>query len=132
MKNLLCILTLLFSVLSMNAENTKQWSDGPLLWKDFDGIAMTGVPSYMKSELGIETQRRTDNGKSKIMLAAVAKMNKERSFADSLSKTEQRLRYHQLQFDILEGYRRDLQLDINSGMTGIEADDRLRHYNNMY
>ena len=54
------------------------------------------------------------------------------SYADSAYRTDQMLRYHQLQFDMLEIVRRRLQADLNSGMTGIEADNRVAYYQRIY
>ena len=61
-------------------------------------------------------------------------MSRSGSFApaDTMLCTRQRLRYHQLQFDLLELMRRRLQSDLNSGMTGIDADNRLKYYRNLY
>jgi hypothetical protein len=59
-------------------------------------------------------------------------MNRNESYADTLVRTERRLRYHQLQFDQLELFRRRLQNDLSTGMNGLEADKRLAHYQNLY
>ncbi|MDD2961170.1 MAG: hypothetical protein PHR45_03690 [Muribaculaceae bacterium] len=133
MKHLFWIIALFFPLMALAANEEKEWNDGALSWSDFKGRSMIpGVPSYIKTSLGIVTKQATIKGKTKMHLNAVAKIDKDRSFADSAMRTDQRLRYHQLQFDILESYRRDLQSDINTGMTGLEADERLKHYNNLY
>jgi hypothetical protein len=64
--------------------------------------------------------------------SAVALMDCNASYADSAYRTDQMLRYHQLQFDMLEIVRRRLQADLNSGMTGIEADNRVAYYQRIY
>lgn len=132
MKKISLILFLILPMLSF-ADNLKSWSEGLLQWSDFQcESVMQGVPSFMKANLYIEPKESIEDGKTVIKLAAVCNMDRDRSFADSISKNEMRLRFHQLQFDILESLRRDLQNDINTGMTGIQADQRVDHYNRLY
>lgn len=132
MKRFFLSIAIMLPLILSAVNQTKSWSDGPLTWKDFRGTPLTGVPSYLKTSLEIIPQETREGGKTKIRLAVVARMDKDRSFADSLQRSEQRLRYHQLQFDLLEYYRRDLQNDINTGMTGLEADNKLKYYNGLY
>lgn len=132
MKKLLWLLLLIVPMI-VNADNIKEWSDGPLSWNDFKGPAsIPDVPSYMKAQLVLQPENVRVKGKNVILLKAEAVMDEDRSFADKTNMTDQRLRLHQLQFDLLEAYRRDLQNDINSGMTGTQADERVRYYNNLY
>ena len=42
------------------------------------------------------------------------------------------VRYYQMLFDKLEVLRRRLQADLNAGMTGIEADARVKYYQQIY
>lgn len=137
MKNIL--LAVVASVFSLAATaTTRQWDEGPLRWSDFLGDPeVKSTTSFFKGELDIATDIEQD-GKSKFKTemrfstSAVARMNCDASYADSAYRTDQMLRYHQLQFDMLEVARRRLQADLNSGMAGIEADNRVVYYQRIY
>ena len=111
-----------------------RWSERTLQWSDFIGSSvLDGATSYMKAVLDMEAYQKQVSGNTTINLGAVAKMIRSESCApNSIGRTRQRLRYHQLQFDLLEVMRRRLQTDLNSGMTGINADNRLKYYRNLY
>ena len=114
-------------------EDVMQWSDRSLQWSDFNGVSVMGGKSYLKADLELTAFQRSDRGNTTINLGTKAIMYRSKSFAgDSVNQTRQRLRYHQLQFDILEVMRRRLQSDLNSGMNGIDADNRLKYYRNLY
>lgn len=111
------------------------WSERALRWSDFAGTSpLGGSESFLKTTLELSASQQQANGKTLINLGAVARMWRGESYApiDSSLRTRQRLRYHQLQFDILEVMRRRLQSDLNSGMTGLDADNSLKHYRNLY
>lgn len=116
------------------SDDEMQWSERALMWNDFQGESvLTGSPSYLKSELDLVAYQNTKDGNVSFNMTAVAKMYRTKSFAgDTAQQTRQRLRYHQLQFDVLEVMRRRLQNDLNSGMTGIDADNQLKYYRNLY
>ena len=106
-----------------------QWSERALRWSDFAGTSpLDGDASFLKTELILTSSQQQTAGKMQINLGAEARMSRSGSFApaDTMLCTRQRLRYHQLQFDLLELMRRRLQSDLNSGMTGIDADNRLK------
>ena len=112
----------------------KSWSDGPLTWNDFLGQAVIkDEPSYMKAYLAI-TPAEMSSSKTNVLyrLEASALMNTTVSFADNKFRTAQRLRYHQLQFDVLEYMRRRLQAELNTGISGLEAENTLRYYQQLY
>ena len=114
-------------------EDVMQWSDRSLQWSDFNGVSVMGGKSYLKADLELTAFQRSDRGNTTINLGTKAIMYRSKSFAgDSVNQTRQRLRYHQLHFDILEVMRRRLQSDLNSGMNGIDADNRLKYYRNLY
>lgn len=112
----------------------KSWADGPLVWGDFRGSSVIdGVSSYMKTALSIESEEVADKSlRNHYRLSAKAMMNRNLSFADISKCDDQRLRYHQLQFDVLEYYRRRLQTELNDGASGVEAEQRLRHYQMLF
>ena len=112
-----------------------QWSERALRWSDFAGTSpLDGDASFLKTELILTSSQQQTAGKMQINLGAEARMSRSGSCApaDTMLCTRQRLRYHQLQFDLLELMRRRLQSDLNSGMTGIDADNRLKYYRNLY
>ncbi len=132
MKHIIITLLLLLPF-NIFANTTKSWSEGELKWDDFKGVTVIpGVPSFLKGILSITPDQSYVDGKSRISLEATAKVDCDRSFADSMQRTDQRLRYHQLQFDLLEVYRRRLQNDLNSGMTGLQSDERVKYYIGQY
>ena len=137
MKRILALFTIAIVAATAVAADgdAMKWSERMLKWSDFQGSSVIdGKDSYMKTSLDIESFQKQEDGKTIIKLGAVAKMFRSGSFAtaDSTCRTRQRLRYHQLQFDLLEVMRRRLQNDLNSGMTGIDADNRLKYYRNLY
>lgn len=105
-----------------------------LIWADFRGKSvMENTPSYMTAVLAINPEEiGQDNNSSQYRLIAVAAVNCEESYVDIDRVDDQRLRYHQLQFDLLEYYRRRLQTELNSGVSGLSAENRLKHYQTLY
>ena len=128
------LLTSLTAAAQSPLAKLKKWSDGPLIWADFRGKSeVDGVPSYLKATLSIASEEYQPGSKSaSYRLSAEAVANCELSFADIDKVDDQRLRYHQLQFDVLEYYRRRLQSELNAGVSGLEAENRLRHYQMLF
>ena len=68
MKKLLWLLLLIVPII-VNADNIKEWSDGPLSWNDFKGPAsIPDVPSYMKAQLVLQPENVRVKGKNVILL----------------------------------------------------------------
>ena len=133
MKNILFLILSVILPMGVFAEDPyKDWEDGDLNWNDFQGIYVPGTQSMLSTGLDTKLNQEHIKGKIRISMKATATMNKERSFADSTMRNEQRLRYHQLQFDLLEVYRRRLQNDLNSKMTSTDIKERLKHYQSQY
>jgi len=126
---ILCVAA--FCALHAAAAPTKQWSDGPLQWSDFRGTP-TALTVISTMKVTLEATPRQEEGTDKVQLAATAMMWPEQSTAILSKCDDQRLRYHQLQFDLLEYYRRCLQDEINMGMSGMEVEKRLRDYRGEY
>lgn len=129
------ILLIAITAVALQAQtrDLKSWDSGPLQWSDFRGTSVIdGAKSYIKASLNTIPMEETKDKKMQYRIAATVVMDRNASYADSTTRTEQRLRYHQLQFDQLELYRRRLQSDLNTGMNGIEADKRLAYYRNLY
>lgn len=133
MKHVVTLILMLLPFMGIASNQIKNWSNGSLTWNDFQGTTViSGVPSYMKVILEAKPQHIVKKGKTRLSMAATAQMDCDRSFADADMRTEQQLRYHQLQFDMLEVYRRRLQKDLNTGMTGIDADNSIKYYQGQY
>ena len=137
MKRVLSILTLFLAIglpVLAQSQNCKKWSEGMLSWDDFNGSAvMKTTPSHFAANLNTVSEEDIKGGKKMLYrITAEALMSRDESYADSTVRTAQKLRYYQLMFDQLELYRRRLQNDLNTGMSGIEADKRLAHYRSLY
>ena len=131
---ILSILVLMTFVSVCVAGNYKYWNEGALSWEDFTGTPeMKTTPTFFKGRLIIKDKSDLKELKENVYsLYALAAMDQSVSYSEKEFETDQALRYHQLQFDLLEIMRRRLQADLNTGMTGIEADRRLAHYQNLY
>lgn len=131
--------SILLSIATVGAfASSRQWGEGPLKWEDFSGNpVMKTTPTYFKGILKTVTDIE-ESGESRFnsdmtySTSAVAIMDMNQSYADSAYRTPQALRYHQLQFDMLEIVCRRLQADLNSGMAGLEADSRRAYYQRIY
>ncbi|MGN0214148.1 MAG: hypothetical protein ACI4AH_04990 [Muribaculaceae bacterium] len=134
--SLLLSLAALFASFSLSAADKvlKSWDEGALVWDDFQGQAMIeGEPSYLKAFLAINpTEMSSNKTKALYRLEANAFVNTTSSFANTECRTNQRLRYHQLQFDVLEYMRRRLQSELNTGISGLEAENTLKYYQQLY
>lgn len=133
-RHLLVILAVALGTMAALARSDeKQWSDGPLHWDDFKGSpALLTVPSAMSVELNATPSVEGEGNGRRISLAATATMYRDRSAVQIGVDDPQRLRYHQLQFDLLEYYRRRLQDEINEGRSGMEVEQRLKYYREEY
>lgn len=134
-KRLLVMLAVMSMALLATARNeqVKLWSEGLLRWDDFKGLpTLLLTPSSMVVTLDVDSRIEGTGNHQRVALEALAKMHCDQSSADSTRCTPQRLRYHQLQFDLLEYYRRRLQDEINNGSTGIEVEKRLNEFRNEY
>ena len=137
MKRLIFLL-ILVPMLASATGNTRYWNEGPLSWSDFTGNpVMKTIPTYFKGRLMVKSEITQEeksrfNIETSVSTYAFAEMDKSQSYADSAYRSDRMLRYHQLQFDLLELMRRRLQADLNTGMTGIEADKRVAYYQNLY
>ncbi len=118
-----------------NATVLKSWGDGPLRWDDFQGTVsvLDNAPSYISAALKVEPREVSEsNTNSLYTLSAKALLNCSASYANYECRTDQRLRYHQLQFDVLEYYRRRLQNDLNLGVSGLAAENACKNYQQLY
>ncbi len=133
-KSILTILALLMPLTALTSmaqsSDMKSWSDGKISWSDFQGIPTSdSIASYFECTLDIKSVD-TKSGNGKINIAR-AYMNRDMSYvADSSLLNNDRLRYHQLQFDLLEVARRKLQAEINTGIG--DEEQKLLYFRNSY
>ncbi len=129
---IILIFTVILALPSLAASNDdiKLWSDGPLTWSDFHQLLppTSSEPSKLEVELSATPQQSGASAK----LEARAIMHRNASVVNTGIKTPERLRYHQLQFDLLELMRRNLQEEINSGIDGATVEKRLKYYQDLY
>ncbi len=140
MKRFISVFALALVIGAFASAGNRAWNEGPLQWSDFQGNpAIKATTSYFKGFLKIETDidfqsksKTKLNSEATFATHALALMDCNASYTDTVNQSNQRLRYHQLQFDMLEIVRRRLQADLNSGMVGIEADSRVVYYQRVY
>ncbi len=120
----LILLMLPLTILADGGVNDiKSWSDGALTWDDFMGDTMGGADAVtMDAELVIDFKRDDNRGDAEFQILAVAAMNRNNSAAGVNARNDQNLRYQQLQYDLLELYRRRLQRFLNGTIRNSEFD----------
>ncbi len=115
-------------------DDIKLWSEGPLAWSDFHQLLppTSSEASRLEVELSATPMENGGNATSSVRLEARAIMHRNASATSTAQSTPERLRYHQLQFDLLELMRRNLQEEINTGIDGATVERRLKHYQDLY
>ena len=136
MRNFTLIICAIVAITAMAASNDdiKLWSDGPLTWSDFHRLLppTSSEASQLEVELSATPIENGTGAGSTIRLEARAIMHRNTSATSAAQSTPERLRYHQLQFDLLELMRRNLQEEINSGIDGATVERRLKYYQDLY
>lgn len=127
---LLLYIVLALPCFAATEDDIKLWSDGPLTWSDFHQLLppISSESSKLEVELSATPQESGNTAK----LEARAIMHRNASTTSTAQSTPERLRYHQLQFDLLELMRRNLQEEINSGIDGATVEKRLKYYQDLY
>ena len=136
MRKFTLIICALVTITAMAASNDdiKLWSDGPLTWSDFHQLLppTSSEASQLEVELSATPIENGVNANATVRLEARAIMHRTASKTSAAQSTPERLRYHQLQFDLLELMRRNLQEEINNGIDGATAEKRLKYYQDLY
>ncbi len=136
MRNFTLIICALVAITTMAASNDdiKLWSDGPLIWSDFHRLLppTSSEASQLEVELSAQPIENGTGDGATVRLEARAIMHRNASVTSAAQSTPERLRYHQLQFDLLELLRRNLQEEINSGIDGAMVEKRLKYYQDLY
>ena len=115
-------------------DDVKLWSDGPLKWDDFLQVLppTSSEDTRMEVELSATPIASSIANDATVRLEARAIMHRRASASSEARRIPERLRYHQLQFDLLELMRRNLQEEINSGIDGATVEKRLKYYQDLY
>lgn len=128
---IMCAAMLLQAMATTQAD-IKLWSDGPLAWTDFQQLLPPTSSEPSKLEVELNATPLENKNAATVRLEARAIMHRNSSSTSEAQSTPERLRYHQLQFDLLELMRRNLQQEINSGIDGAQVEQRLRYYQDLY
>lgn len=116
-----------------DVNDVKSWSDGKLTWDDFRGDAMMGSDATaMDLELVIDFVESENKGDVEFNIVAVAVMKRNNSSVGANAKTDNNLRYQQLQYDLLELYRRRLQRFLNGTIRNTDFAAKLNHVKGEY
>lgn len=133
MRTCISLIALIVSTLCAAAAPGAQrvWEQGPLRWAEFQGEpALEGAPANLGADIALTTTGNPAG--SQYALEAEAVMHPDRSWASPEERTEQKLRYFQARYDLLEVLTRRLRAELAGGISGIEADRRLAHYRDLY
>ncbi len=92
------------------------WEKGPLTWKNFTSVgeSIGNEHSYIEFFLDIENRRQDIDGVTWPVMTAVAGMDKQLSWVDTNHRTPEELHYNQVLFNLVELYRRHLQVAIDT------------------
>ncbi len=120
MKQILIILSLLLATTASAQRKTpqlkRQWDEGRLTYDDFRGRpSLSADGSHAEFFLGYSIAHDTTSGLLVDYPRADATMKPYQSWMLPSHRNSTTLRYHQLQFDLLEAERRRLQLSLLKG-----------------
>ncbi len=137
MKRLLILSLIIFSTLvfARGEENKayKYWDEGTLDWTDFqDSLRLKGGQSDFHAFLRVDKAKTYDGNIRTIRPEARACFDRYHSFAEEPVRNESMLRLFQAEYDLLEAYRRRLQTELNLGTIGIDADNRMDEFMDVY
>lgn len=115
------------------AADTRTWNEGALKWSDFRGTPgiFSSSPTF-RGYIEIEPADTIVDGVHKVKLESVAKMDRNLSYAPIEAQTPELLNIFQGEFNLLESYRRDLQRELNNGLSGNAAQKRVEYYNSLF
>ena len=107
------IITIIALVIAFgsNAQSKKRWKEGKLEWNDFkgDSYLSDSINSHLEYNLSYQYTKKQIGDTTIIYYEAIAEIDKEGSWVLESHKTMPELNYLQLQFDLLELYRRKIQ-----------------------
>ena len=113
------VICLLLSLAAQAQDHVRTWNKGPLTWNDFKVVrpSVGDEHSYLEFTLDISTTPEERYGATLWAENAVASIDRDRSWVDSAYRTPEELQYNQVLFNIVECYRRQMQIEIDTGGT---------------
>ncbi len=104
--------------------------NAPLTWDDFMGKApQTNTASHAEFYFGYRPLKEKTNDSVIYRLKAVGYFDKGLSYVAETKKNDERLRFHQVQFKLLEIHRRQLQQDLDQAKRKTDFDALFRNIN---
>lgn len=125
MKHKIWCFFFLFSIAICAQTSKKQWHEGSLTWNDFQDKEMQIYGSVPDYHLEYEIKLTKDKSKRYFRNVSTLYINTDKSTVSSYSKHPQILAYHQVEFDILEFYRRIFQEEIYYCNNNSETNEKL-------
>ncbi len=124
MKTLLLTLAgLILSVFVSAQEYKKEWKEGRLSWEDFSERENATFASYLQYDIFYKPERSKFGDTTIYRIVAYCTMDRQLSWVDRDLKSDELLRYNQVIFDIVEKYRRKLEVDLNSLSFNLGAEE---------
>ncbi len=122
MKSGILFLTCLLLSTSLFAQQERRvWAEGKLTWDEFPERSGQERASQVEFYLGSEQQKERYSDTTIVRMLAIGSINLRESWVDPSQRTEQLLRYHQVQLDLLEIHRRFFQRSLDKAFTYQEA-----------
>lgn len=129
MTRLVALALAIAATIAANANFYRVWDQGPLAPADFSIIPGPGQTTRFAGEI-VQTVGTDPDGRLVLNILAVA--SPKRSVGSDATLSRERLAWHQAQFDLLELSARNLQLEVNAGISGRRIDRLLREHNDNY
>lgn len=114
MKTHLIVVTLILSLNIQAQDSIKTWRDGALTWKDFKVKKVEGKPYVFSYHLGYNSKKIKQEKMMVKQIIAESYLKKNKSYIDPDFKTEKKLKYLQVLFNIVEIHRRIMQSKLNN------------------
>lgn len=98
------------------AQSKKSWKEGKLEWNDFKGESYISdsIHSHLEYTLSYQYTKKEISDTTIIYYEAVAEIDKDESWVLETHQTMEELNYLQLQFDLIELYRRKIQFMLDT------------------
>lgn len=106
-------------------EYKKNWAEGRLTWEDFIERENSQGVSDLRYFLAYQTGKQKFGDTTVVRNIAEAYIDRESSWINPAYKAEQYLRYNQVIFDIVEIYKRRLQLELDQAASVFDAESKL-------
>ena len=123
---IIILVVLVFMPELMAQDYKKEWTDGKLTWEDFVERKSEQTYSELEYFLGYDTKKQKYGDTIITRIIAQSYVDRKLSWINPEYKNEQYLRYNQVIFDIVETYRRRLQLELDKANSLFEVENRFR------